>query len=216
MALTQNPQQPDSQTPPPASADGGAGDANGGGTGATALTQEQVNELVGRTRAEARQRATTELLQQFGTESAEQLAERLKRLQELEQAQLSEQERVQAKLSELESKLAERDAAVAEAQAQMQRLRIEQAVQSAAVAANFRTPADALALIDISAVVFDDSGQPSGVAELVAALATERPYLVAEQSATGRTPRPARPAGATTTRGNGPSEASQKRPRLNF
>lgn len=214
MSLTQDPQQPEPATPP---ATGSAsGDANGGGTGgAPALTQEQVNELVGRTRTEARQRATAELLQQFGAETPEALAERLQRLQELEQAQLSEQERAQARLQELENKLAQRDAAVAEAQAQMQRLRIEQAVQSAAVAANFRTPADALALIDITAVVLDDSGQPKGVAELVAKLAEERPYLVAEQSATGRTPRPARPAG-TTPKGNGTSEASQKRVRLNF
>jgi hypothetical protein len=202
---TPTPQQP--ETP-----DETGTNANGGGTDAgNALTQEQVNQLIGRTRTETRERATADLLLQFGVETPEQLTEQLQRLREMEQSQLSEQERLQQQVADLNGQLEAQRAANEAAAAQMQQLRIAQAIQTAATSANFRNPADALALVDTTAVTINDDGTISGADTAVEALARQRPYLVNADTAV-RQPRPARPIATQ----NGQPATPKRRRKISF
>jgi len=93
------------------------------------------------------------------------------KLKEIEETQLSETERLQKKLAELE-----------QAKGQAETLARDTAVRSAVIAAaaklNFNDPNDAFALIDVSQIQFDDEGQVKNAEALVEKLAKDRDYLL--------------------------------------
>jgi hypothetical protein len=91
--------------------------------------------------------------------------------EERKQAEMTELERVQAKLKEAQDRA---EAIELEARA----AKISHAVTLAATQANFNNPADAMAFLGDVEFEVDDKGKVEGVAEALATLATERPYLV--------------------------------------
>jgi hypothetical protein len=95
----------------------------------------------------------------------------------LEEAQLSEQEKLQKKLE-----LAEQARQQAEATAKARAIR--SALIAEAAKAGFNDPADAYALINHDAIELDDNGEPTNAAELVKQLAEKRSYLIKQHRQT--------------------------------
>jgi len=105
------------------------------------------------------------------------------RLTELEQAQMSEQQRKDAEMLSLreqaEGVQRQADATLAEANERL----IRAAVYAAAAQANFLNPADAYALVDMAEIAIADKGEVAGAEEAVQALAGARPYLLRKTTA---------------------------------
>jgi len=91
--------------------------------------------------------------------------------EERKQAEMTELERVQAKLKEAQDRAEAIELEAREA-------KIGHAVTLAATKANFYDPEDAMAFLVGVEFDVDDKGKVQGVAEALAALVKERPYLV--------------------------------------
>jgi multidrug efflux pump subunit AcrA (membrane-fusion protein) len=113
-----------------------------------------------------------------------------------EDAKLSDQERLQKRVAELESQ--QQNAAKA---AQEKVLRYEVQLQAARL--NIVDPDAAAKLLDMSQVSYDADGQPQGVEAALAALIDAKPYLVSSSTGAGshgaRGAAPATPASASPT-----------------
>jgi hypothetical protein len=112
-----------------------------------------------------------------------------------EDAKLSDQERLQKRVAELESQ--QQNAAKA---AQEKVLRYEVQLQAARL--NIVDPDAAAKLLDMSQVSYDADGQPQGVEAALAALIDAKPYLVSATGAGSQGARgaaPATPASASPT-----------------
>lgn len=104
-------------------------------------------------------------------------AEAIKAKKERDALLKAEQDRKDAELSETERLQKERDEAVKAAEqatATARAVAVNAALERAAIAAGFADPTDALSLAD--AITTDESGQPVGVTEAVAALLTAKPH----------------------------------------
>jgi deoxyribodipyrimidine photolyase len=122
-----------------------------------------------------------------------------RKVQEHEDAKLSEQDRLQKRATELE-------AAVQQAQAAERTLRTRLAVERAAHGLRFVDVADAYALLDQGAIEYGEDGEPKNVDTLLKALVKAKPYLAQpEQPAAPTAPEYQRPApiGATPRPDNG-------------
>jgi multidrug efflux pump subunit AcrA (membrane-fusion protein) len=124
-------------------------------------------------------------------------AERRRRLQELETAETARRQAELTETERLKQQLADAQAQAQQAQAQARETLIRTAVEMAAARAGFQTPADALALADLSGVSVDDAGQVQGVEAAIKALAKDRAYLLKTQSPGIGTPPPARKPAAS-------------------
>jgi cell division septum initiation protein DivIVA len=111
------------------------------------VPQEKVNELVGKTRQEAREKARAEFLQSLGFEDEGALKALLDDAKKRKEAEMTEVEKLTAKLQELQAqaKQAQDAAAAATQQARMERL--TSAVKSAASEANATYPDDVVTLL---------------------------------------------------------------------
>jgi alanyl-tRNA synthetase len=78
------------------------------------VTEKQAQKLAEKARKEAAKEAQTMLLEKLGLDNIEAVATRLKKLSELEQAQMSEAEKLQAQLEEAKAKSQEHEAKIAE------------------------------------------------------------------------------------------------------
>lgn len=119
-------------------------------------------------------------------------AKRRKRLEELEKA---EQERQAAQMSEtdkLQKKLAELERRAAEMAAENQRIMVRNAIELAAAEMGFHKPAEAYALADLSTVTVDGD-QVKGVKEALEALAKSSPHLLKSQQQAAPVPPTPRP-----------------------
>lgn len=123
------------------------------------------------------------------------------KLKQIEESQLSEQDKLKKQLDELKTR-AERAEQVARVKA------MEVAATAAAARLGFYDPGIVIRLIDSGLVEFDDHGDPKNVAELVKALADEHKYLIKQA---GQGLEPFNPAG-----GGGPLRETdqQRRQRL--
>lgn len=152
------------------------------------VPQSEVNKLVGQTRSQARER----LLKDLGFDSEDAVKAALGRLKTIEDAQKTAEERLQAEI-------AQRDKALADAQAENARLAqqrtetlIRAEVIAKAQAAGWRDPNDAYRMVDLSTVKVQEDGSVAGVAEQLAALTTAKPYLLTPTGTLGPT-NPGRP-----------------------
>lgn len=102
---------------------------------------------------------------------------------EHEQAQLSASEK-----AELRAQDAEQKAKAAEARAKS--IALKAAVERHAHRLNVIDDDAAFRLLDLTAVEYDDAGEPTNVEALVKALVKDRPYLVAPESKNGVPPSP--------------------------
>ena len=130
-------------------------------------TQEQVNQMMGKTRREERGKFSD-----YGT-----LKERAAKADELEQAQLTEKERLEARVEQAEKQAQAADQRIAEAL-------ISTAIQVQAGQMGVVDPEAASLLIDRSNVRYSAEAGVSGVEDALTQLLENKPYL----KATNRTP----------------------------
>lgn len=151
-------QQTQTQEPPQDGA--GDGKPQGGGEGSadtTTLTPEQAAAELARARQEA-------------ARYRNELRQAQTRVQEFEQAQMSEQERQQQRLQQLEAELqAERDRA--------RTVTLQAEVVSEASSLGFHNPKAAARLMDQDRVEYDAEGKPQNVKDLLTELLRAEPYL---------------------------------------
>lgn len=93
------------------------------------------------------------------------------------QAQMSEAERLQAQLAELQRGIEERDRRLKEAD-------LRDAVKGAATRLGFADPADALAMLDRDAIEYTDDGRPRNLDHVLGEIIRSKPYLKASFTAT--------------------------------
>lgn len=141
--------------------------------------------------------------QEFSAEYVQQLRREAagyrKRLRELEaavkgyeEAQMSESERLQARLSELERQYTE-------AQRSLQESTLRYEVMLAAGRLGVVDADAAWRLLDASSIEFDDDGRPTNVVDVLRELVRQRPYLAAGTAVTGAVTNPARPRSTVLT-----------------
>lgn len=143
------PQTPPASEPPAPPATGVADDGALGEAGKRALEAERA----ARRDAEARAKAAADELDKLKT------------------AALSEDEKRQKRLADLE-----RDQA--DWQRERQEFLLERAVERSAAKLGFADPADALGLLDRTALEFETDGRPRNVEQQLQALAKAKPYLL--------------------------------------
>lgn len=107
----------------------------------------------------------------------DQLKAAAQKLQELEESQLSEREKLEKQLRDYQQRITEAEAQAAEQKRLAQQTLIRSAVVSEAARLGFANPEDAYRLLDNPPSIGED-GKPAGVTEAVAALAQGRPYLL--------------------------------------
>ncbi len=139
----------------------------GESTAEPTYTQEQVNQMMGKTRREERGKFAD-----YGT-----LKERAAKADELEQAQLTEKERLEARVEQAEKQAQAADQRIAETL-------ISTAIQVQAGQMGVVDPEAASLLIDRSNVRYSAEDGVSGVEDALTQLLENKPYL----KATNRTP----------------------------
>ena len=137
------------------------------------FTQADLDRIVG-------ERLTRERAKFADYDEAKKAAEELKALKA---SQLSETEKRDARIKELETtqKAAEEKVKAAEAETAKRLIRAE--VRMMASSLGFTSPDDAYALADLVDVAIDDKGAVQGVQKALEALAKAKPYLVGKAPA---------------------------------
>jgi hypothetical protein len=158
------------------------------------FTQAELDDLI--EKRIARERKKFE-----GFDDLKKKAEEFERqLEEKKLAELSEKDRAEELRKKAEEQAKQYASQLDQLQAQIRGERINNEFIKAATALNVAYVDDALKLADLSAVEFDEQGNPVGVDAIVKALVDNKPFLVASQQ------KP-RPIGEST---NSPSEALDK------
>lgn len=117
-------------------------------------------------------------IQQELAEARREAATYRKAKEEADTAKLTEEQKREKRLADLER-------AHADLQRTHQDRVLQYEVRLSAAAANFRDPADALSLIDLAAVKFDDEGRPENIGALIEAVAKAKPYLLRDAAGAG-------------------------------
>lgn len=125
------------------------------------FTQTELNQLIAdRLKRERDKHADYDQLKAAADELAK-----------IKESQLSETEKLTRRLADLE-------AAKAQAETRARETLIESAIVSAAARLNFNDPSDAYQLVNKAAIEFDENGKPKNADELVKVLAESRKYLI--------------------------------------
>ena len=106
------------------------------------------------------------------------LKKQAKRLADIEASQLSETEKRDKRIKELEDQLKEEADNNAAIVAQANQRLINSALIAEATALNFHKPEDAPRFVDMAGLSVDESGNVTGAKDAIKALAKERAYLV--------------------------------------
>jgi len=161
------------------------------------FSQEDVNELMGKVRGQARDAATKAFLEEIGIESADDLKSSLKKLADIERESLSEQERLQTDLNTAQTELEK--SKDAQEQSKKRALRATINAEIAKQAANRFQSVDAvLKLIERDGLDVNDEGQVAGVKDALDKVEANYPFML--QKAGVSITSPANPEGAKTPR----------------
>lgn len=144
------------------STDGHKAEAEGAGQQATGEFPPEVQAILDKANAEA-------------AKHRKELATTRKKLEGFEQAQLSETEKLQKRIQELEGTLQTKDR-------ELLTIKTQAAVSTVAAKLNFVNPTLAHRLIDPSSVTYDDDGKPTNVEALLKEIAKSDPYLVGRRA----------------------------------
>jgi len=174
---------PNNDDPPAGGGDSGQGDPGGNGNGQSfedwlAEQPEDVQKMY--------KEHTSGLKSALDKERAANkgVAEKLKRLADLEAAEKKRKEAEMSELDKAKAKLAEAEQKLAQQTKEMNTFRIKHAVEITAGKLGFQNPEDAYQLADLSAVEITDEGKVAGVEEALKALAKSRPYLLKASTTT--------------------------------
>ena len=105
-------------------------------------------------------------------------------LKKLQDAQLTEQQRLDARRSELEQKLSNAESAATQQRMTIQERLIQAEVKTIAAGLGFLDPGDAWRMADLADVTMDDEFQVDGakVKKALEKLAKDKPYLISGSS----------------------------------
>lgn len=172
-------------TPEDTSGTPGAGDPSPNGQ--DGLTQEQVNELVGKARQEGRTTGQSNLLKEFGFEDMDAAKEYLSQAREKEDAEKSEMERLQSQIEKANARAEDAENATKEALLSSQDVLMRTAVEIEIVT-NEELSINPQAKDDIwtflltdhvgeKGIHVDENGKVQGVGEALKDLIKAKPYL---------------------------------------
>lgn len=116
------------------------------------------------------------------------------KLAEIEQANLTEAEKLQKQLDDARQAIARAEQARLDALETVKTSTIRAAVVSKAAELNFENPEDAYSLLDKTGLSISDAGQVEGVETALKSLAEQKKYLIKQQQ--GRPLEPFNPAGS--------------------
>ena len=114
-------------------------------------------------------------------------AQRRKKLEGFEQAEAARKTAEMTELERVQAKLVETEKRAAEAEAGRRDALVRAAVIAKATGLRFQDPGDALRYVDASKATLADDGTVAGIDEQLDALAKARPYLLQPQGAVGPT-----------------------------
>lgn len=141
-------------------------------TGKT-FTQEELNRLLKEEKNKVRS--------QFA--DYEDLKEKAAKLAEIEQAQMTEAEKLQKQLEAAQQAIAKAEQDRLAALETVKTSTIRSAVVSKAAELNFENPEDAYSLLDKTGLSLNDAGQVEGVEAALKSLAETKKYLIKQQRA---------------------------------
>lgn len=186
-----NPQEPGKPTPP-------------AGNGDRTFTQQEVDAIVGERAKRASEAAVTKLLEKFGLPSVEALETTMTKAKDLEQANLSETEKLKQEAEKYRTKLTETESVTAAKLAQANERLLKAAVMAEAAKAEHKITPEALPdvwlFVDRAKLEMDDDGNVKGLEDAVKSVLKARPYLTVASKApappkreNGRQPAPPKP-----------------------
>jgi hypothetical protein len=171
---------------------------------AQTFTQADVDRIVGERAKRAEQSAIGELLKGLGLEKAEDLKALVEAARKSESDKLSEAEKAQKKIADLQKAIEQAKAEAKTASEAANEKLLTSQVLVAAQTIGFIDPADAMLYLDRGKVKVDEAGNFTGIEEMLKEIVKAKPHLVKPQAgALGAVPSP-RGKGATT-----PQEAEQ-------
>ncbi len=176
-------------------ADSGAGDGGGGAGDNGGAGNGGGSGDAGKTYTAAEYQA---LQAQFAdattkrTEAMTKLTDATTKLTALEQAQLSDAEKLTLKAKEAEEGLTKRET-------ELRQERLERSIEREARKLNVVDEDAALRLLDVSKIKYDDADKPTNVAELLGQLVKDKPYLVAVAGSGGSAANPSLGRGGSLT-----------------
>lgn len=148
-----------------------------GNGGEKVLTQEQVNELLGKVRSEGREAGQTAILKELGVKSVDDLKNALETLKKIEREKLTEEERLKADLKSARQRVAEMQEVSQQAAKKAQDATINAEIVRLA-AGRFASVDAVLKLVDREQIKITDDGTIEGVSKALDALAEAYPFTL--------------------------------------
>lgn len=141
------------------------------------FSQDEVNELVGKVRGDATEKATKAFFKDLGVENVDALKGSLTELADIKREALTEQERMQADLDTATEKIKSLDADRRAALEVARRAAVDTHILRVAED-KFQSNDLVLKVINRDEIKIDDAGQIVGVAEALTDLATSHPFML--------------------------------------
>lgn len=148
-----------------------------GGEPGKALSQEDVNKLLGKVRDEGRKTGEKTLLEAAGFDSAEQLNEAIKELQTLKRAKLTDDERLKVDLDAAQKKLQDAETKSQQA-AEAARVATINAEIAKLAASRFASVDAVLRLVDRGEIKVTEDGSVEGVSQALDKVAENYPFAL--------------------------------------
>jgi guanyl-specific ribonuclease Sa len=196
-----------------------AGDGQGQAAPVT-FTQDQLDAILKDRLERATTKTKADLLAELGIEDAATAKKTLAEAQAAREAQMSELEKAQAQIADLEAQSAQ-----AKIEAEAIKAQADEALLRAAIisqAGNFNDPADAWSFVDRTKIEAQKDGTYKGIDEALKTLVEAKPYLVKANGQPGPgTPARAKPKSIVEKmlekqQGAKPQTAEELRPNINF
>lgn len=181
-------------------------DANGGGTeDKKSFTQAELDRMFVERAKQAEQSAVSKLLQGLGFANSDELKTLVQSAKDAEAARLSDLEKVQKELSDHKARAEKAEAEAEQAITLANTRLIESVVLAEAARPEYKFLPDAMPdvwrFVDRSKLAVDETGNVTGAADAVKAVAKDKPYMVQQQGTTatvGTPPRQRTIAGQTS------------------
>ena len=149
------------------------------------FTQSDLDRIVKERLERERQKHQKAITEKYG--DYDQLKGAAKKLQEIEDANKSELEKVAERATTLQQRLQEVESQNARLAQERTDALIRSAVVSAATRMGFVDPMDAYAMIDLAQIkANNETGEIGGIEDLLKALGESKPYLLQQQQASPR------------------------------
>ncbi len=166
-----------------------AGDGPGQPAPTVTYSQDQIDEMLKPRLDRAKDKAKADLLAELGVEDTATAKKTLAEAQAAREAQMSELEKAQTQIADLEAQSVQAKAEAETIKAQVDEALLKSAIIAKAV--GFNDPMDAWSFIDRAKIEVQDDGTYKGIDEALKILIEAKPYLVKTDSFT---PGPGTPA----------------------